>query len=167
MKSVTAVKKRVYAAVFFALVCVATIVIKVPSPYGGYLNAGDGVVLLSGAFMGPLYGAFAAGGGAALADLLSGYALYAPVTLILKALMAALAALFSKRFDKRPFIGRLVGGALAECLMILGYLLFESALYGFVPALAGVPFNAVQALLGLVTFVLFCTVFEKTTLRFR
>ncbi len=37
----------VMAAAFAALACVATMVVKVPSPTGGYMNLGDTVVLLS------------------------------------------------------------------------------------------------------------------------
>ena len=38
----------VMAAAFAALACVATMVVKVPSPTGGYMNRGDTVVLLGG-----------------------------------------------------------------------------------------------------------------------
>ena len=40
-------KKLVFAALFAALACVATMVIKIPTPTGGYIHAGDAVVLLS------------------------------------------------------------------------------------------------------------------------
>mgnify|MGYP000927516764 CR=1 FL=1 len=36
----------VMAAAFAALACVATMVVKVPSPTGGYMNLGDTVALL-------------------------------------------------------------------------------------------------------------------------
>ena len=38
----------VMTAAFAALACAATMVVKVPSPTGGYMNLGDTVVLLSG-----------------------------------------------------------------------------------------------------------------------
>ena len=41
-------RMMVMTAVFAALACVATMVIKVPSPTGGYMNLGDTVVLLGG-----------------------------------------------------------------------------------------------------------------------
>ena len=74
-----------------ALTCVATIVIKIPSPLNGYINLGDCIVLLSGWLLSPVYGFFAAGLGSALADLFSGYAAYAPATFLIKGLMALIA----------------------------------------------------------------------------
>ena len=45
-------KKTVFAALFAALTCVMTMLIKVPSPLKGYLNLGDSAVLVSGWFLG-------------------------------------------------------------------------------------------------------------------
>ena len=57
----------VMAAAFAALACVATMVVKVPSPTGGYMNLGDTVVLLGGYLLGPAWGALAGSIGPALA----------------------------------------------------------------------------------------------------
>ena len=84
--------RLVYTALFTALTTVATLVIQVPSPMSGYVNLGDAMVLLSAWILGPVYGTAAAGIGSMLADLLSGYAYYAPGTLIIKCLMAFVAA---------------------------------------------------------------------------
>lgn len=164
MNKASTTKKLVYAAVLSAMVCVATMVLKIPLPAHGYFNLGDGAVLLSGALLGPLWGPMSAGVGSALSDLLSGYALYAPVTFVIKALMAALFSLLETALAKRPLMARIVGGAAAELVMILGYLLFESVLYRFEAALAGVGANAVQALIGLAFGVLLTTVFEKNNI---
>ena len=63
------IRKLVLAALLAALVCVATMVVQIPSPMQGYVNLGDCFVLLSGWLLGPWYG-FAAGGiGSMLADI--------------------------------------------------------------------------------------------------
>ena len=67
------IKKIVVAALLAALVCLATMLFKVPSPMKGYLNLGDGIVLLAGWLLSPAYGFLAAGVGSALADVFSGY----------------------------------------------------------------------------------------------
>ena len=69
----TRVRTIVTTALMAALACVATMVIRVPSPTGGYMNLGDTVVLLGAFLLGPWYGALAGGIGSALADVLSGY----------------------------------------------------------------------------------------------
>ena len=61
--------KIVTAAMLAALTCVATMIIKIPSPLKGYMNLGDCVVLLSGWMLAPGYGFLAAGLGSALADV--------------------------------------------------------------------------------------------------
>ena len=42
------IKSLVMAALMAAMACVATMVIKIPTPMKGYLNLGDCIVLLSG-----------------------------------------------------------------------------------------------------------------------
>ena len=77
-------RNLVYTAMLMALCCVATLVIKIPTVTGGYLNAGDIVVVLAALLAGPLYGGVAAGFGSGLADVISGYMSYAPGTLVVK-----------------------------------------------------------------------------------
>ena len=117
--------RLVYTALFTALTTVATLVIQVPSPMSGYVNLGDAMVLLSAWILGPVYGTAAAGIGSMLADLLSGYAYYAPGTLIIKCLMAFVAAqvflaLQDKTKGKR--FAKVVSGLLAEIIMVVGNL---------------------------------------------
>ena len=81
----------VTAALLAALVCVATMLIKIPSPLKGYLNLGDGIVLLCGWFLSPVYGFLAAGIGSGLADLFAGYVIYVPATFVIKGVMAVIA----------------------------------------------------------------------------
>lgn len=159
----TTTQKIVISSMFAALVCVATMIIKIPSPLKGYINLGDCVVLLSGWILSPGYGFLAAGIGSALADILSGYTSYAPATFIIKGLMAIIAyksfLLLSKKLKSVP--SRIISGTFAEIIMIVGYLIFESFLYGFVPSLANVPANAVQGVAGIIISIMLIRVFEK------
>lgn len=161
MKNTT--QRIVISAMFTALVCVATMLIKIPSPLKGYLNLGDGIVLLAAWTLPLPYGVAAAGLGSALADLLSGYLVYAPATFVIKGLMAVVAyACCSQLFKKgKTNLSRVVGGILAELVMILGYFLFEGFLYGFVPSLVNIPANAVQGVAGIIIGVALIIIFEK------
>ena len=93
-------KKLVMAALLAALTCVTTMIITVPSPLKGYLNLGDSVVLLSGWLLSPAYGFLAAGLGSAMADIFSGYVIYAPATFVIKGLMAFVACIGFKLLSK-------------------------------------------------------------------
>ena len=156
-------KKIVISALMAALVCVATMIIKIPSPLQGYINLGDCIVLVSAWVLSPVYGFFAAGVGSALADLLSGYALYAPATFIIKGCMALVAfGIFKLMKNKtRKLPARLIGGILAEIVMVGGYFIFEGFLYGFGASLVNIPPNCIQGVAGIVIGLLLVKVFEK------
>ena len=144
-------KKIVFTALMAALICVATMVITIPTPLHGYINLGDALVLLSAWTLGPIYGCAAAGIGSSIADLFSGYAIYAPATFVIKGLMALVAwAVYKKIKKTRSTVFLCVSAIIAELLMVLGYYLFEGILYGFVPSLVNVPANLIQALGGVV-----------------
>ena len=65
------IKKLVTAALLAAMTCVATMIIKIPTPTFGYIHPGDGFVLLCGVVLGPLPGALAAGIGSMFSDIFS------------------------------------------------------------------------------------------------
>lgn len=146
-------KKLVTASVLTALTCVATLVVQIPSPMNGYVNLGDCIVLLSAWMLGPFYGAAAAGVGSMLADIISGYAFYAPGTLVIKALMALAAGAIYRVVSRRSdnFAAAHVPGALAsELIMIFGYCAYSGLLLGSGwGALASLPSNAAQGVLGM------------------
>ncbi|MEG0940650.1 MAG: ECF transporter S component [Oscillospiraceae bacterium] len=144
------VRKLVWAALFTALTTVATMVIQIPSPTGGYLNAGDALVILGAFFLGPVWGALAAGLGSALADIFAGYILYAPATLIIKGLMALVAGIILRKAkDNKRVFPAILGSVLAEIIMIVGYFAFTATFLGVgMGALAEIPGNCVQAVFG-------------------
>ena len=116
-------KKLVMSALFAALACIATMIIKIPVPGAyGYIHPGDVVVILSGIMLGPVHGFFAAGIGSALADLLSGYAIYAPATFVIKGLVALCGA-FAYRFmvRKSTIVSLLLCGLINVVFVVGGY----------------------------------------------
>ena len=160
----TKTQKIVIASLLAALCCVATMIIKIPSPLKGYLNLGDCIVLLSGWLLSPAYGFAAAGIGSDLADIFSGYIVYAPATFVIKGIMAIIAHFCFKcmynKLGNTP--SRIIGGALAEIEMILGYFIFEGFMYGFMPSVVNIPANAVQGVAGLVIGIILVKIFDKT-----
>ncbi len=143
-------KKIVLSALFAALVCIATMIIKIPSPLNGYVNLGDGFVLLAAWLLPPGFGFLAAGIGSALADLFSGYIIYAPITLFIKGIMALMAHLIFYKLKAKPLIAKFISAISAEFFMLLGYFIFEGIIYGFVPSLTNIPANSVQGLAGII-----------------
>ena len=144
-------KKLTLAGALAALATVFTLLIQIPSPTKGYINLGDTIVNLSAWILGPLYGGAAAGIGSALADLISGYTVYAPATLIIKAAMAVAAfyvyAQAAKKWKSLP--ARIASAIVSEIVMVTGYAVFAGFLYGSVAtAFLSVPENIVQGAVG-------------------
>ena len=140
------IRKLVLSAMFAALCCVATLVVQIPIATG-YLNIGEGMCLLSGLMLGPWYGMAAAGIGSGLADLLAGYGIYVPATLIIKALVALTAAQCFRLARASVLLAELP----AEVVMVAGYYAFETViLQEPAAAAASVPNNLLQAGIGIV-----------------
>ena len=128
--------------------CGATLLLtllSIPLPSGyGYVNLGDAGVFLCVCLLPGGLGALAAGVGAALADLILGWAVYAPVTLLIKGLTALLAGLALRRAKKAG-----LPLSLLCCLLVpLGYFLYETILLTAPVAAVNVLPNTLQAAIG-------------------
>ncbi len=183
MKQKQSTKFIVTAALLAAFSCVATMIIKIPTPTFGYIHLGDALVLLCGVILGPVYGGLAAGIGSMLADLFSGYVSFAPATLIIKAFTAVIAALLFRGLRKlfhteqssTKYLSLIISGAAAEAFMVIGYFVFEIFLAmlasgsftgttfaaGVSSSATGIPFNIVQGFVGIVITLVLLPILEK------
>jgi uncharacterized membrane protein len=163
------IRRIVTAALMAALVCVATLIIRIPSPMKGYINLGDGIVLLAGWMLLPQYGFFAAAVGSALADVFAGYVLYAPATFFIKGIMALVAFALAHPMQnaKKRIVFQLLGGVLAELVMVFGYFVFEGVLYGFGASALNLVANFVQAAAGLIVGILLVKLLERAKINLK
>lgn len=151
LHSISPAKKLAFAALFSALCCIGSVLIVIPLP-NGYFNMGDVFVMLSGWCLGPIYGGFAAAIGSALADIWSGYTLYAPATFLIKGVEALLAYFVWTAIkkliknEKLDVLPRAIAVITGELWMILGYFLFECILYGFGGATLSLFGNMLQGI---------------------
>ena len=168
--------KMVTSALMACLVLLATYIIRIPSPFTqGYIHFGDTMVFLSVLVLGKKGGAAAAGLGSALADVLGGYAAYAPWTFIIKALMAFIMGIFIEACIRKnkhhlklgsvpviEIVGMVVGGA----VMVLGYAIVDGVLAGnMVTGFLGAPFNVIQFAVGMVLATILAMALYKTPAR--
>ena len=175
--------KLVMSALFAALNVVGTL-IQIPIPTGfGYAHLGDAFVILSGVILGPLYGGIAAGIGSGIADVISGYAIYVPATIVIKFLEALIAGVIFRRFsnmEKKTKIDSqiiiAIGAFFGGIEMIVSYFLYEILLINLaasasdaksaiVTAAAGIPYNVVQALVAMVLAVVAYPIFKKIDIK--
>lgn len=175
------IKKVVVAALLAAMTCIATMIIKIPTPTLGYIHLGDGFVLLCGVVLGPIPGALAAGIGSMFSDIFSGYVSWAPATLIIKAMTGGIAGLLFHRLQytvknaKSRYAAIIIGGIVGEALMVFGYFVYEAMLAalgsgsfnqatlaaGIASSATGIPFNIVQGVAGIIISVLLLPILSK------
>ena len=155
-------KKISFTALFAALCCIGTIVITIPLP-NGYFNVGDVFVMLAGWCLGPVYGTIAAAIGSGLADVISGYTIYAPATFLIKGTEAFLAYfiwfLMKKiiKGEKWDILPRSISAVVGGVCMAVGYFLYELALYGFGGAMAALIGNFTQGACGAICAICLIT----------
>ncbi len=148
MQSNQSIRRLTTAGVLAAAIVLLTALVSIPMPGGlGYINLGDAGVLLAGILLGGGWGALCAGVASALADVLLGWAIYAPATFVIKGAVALVAWLLFRTLPKKI---RFAGLYIAALIVPLGYFLYESLLYGSASAVPNVPFNAMQCMIGAV-----------------
>jgi energy-coupling factor transport system substrate-specific component len=100
------------AAVMIAVVAVLTFAVQFPIPAsGGYIHFGDVGVFFTAFAFGPMIGLLGGGVGCAIADILSGYASWAPLTLVAHGLQGLVAGYFGKG---KGAMGMIVAWAVGE-----------------------------------------------------
>lgn len=156
-----------------ALVMAATSFFKVPVvATNGYIHLGDAMAFLSVIILGRRNGTIAAASGSALADLLGGYAHWAPWTFIIKAAMAFIAGTIlmaekngaenvtaekvtAENINVRNIKGSTVTSIIAmsagSLVMIAGYFTVQRFMYGnWAAPFAALPGNIIQGAAGVV-----------------
>ena len=163
MKKHISTKDITNIAIMATLVFIATFLIKIPS-LNGYTHIGDSMVIISALILGKKKGALAAGLGAALCDLLSGYMQYIIPTFLIKAIMVLIIAIIAENLINKTKFAWILGAIIGCTFQVVGYCLVETILYGFAGALASVPANIIQSIVGIALAVVLSTVLEKSNI---
>lgn len=138
-------------AISAAIVAVFTLVIRIPSPIGGYISLCDAAVSFAAYAFGPFTGFIAGGLGTAFADLVGGYPQWAVISFIVHGVEALLMGLIVRK-DSSSIVMRIVAAIVAVVIVSGGYLLLTTAfgLTVFSEAVLEVPANIVQSAVGAV-----------------
>lgn len=153
-KNISLTRKLTVTALISAIITVATMIIQIPIP-GGYIHAGDGIIIFAAVFFGPVFGAIAAGLGSMLADILTGFAIWAFPTLIIKSIMAFIIGKIAYQgsepsFNFKTYLGIFLGVS----WMVFGYYLLGGLIVdSFEVAFLSIPFNIIQGIGGVIIFL--------------
>lgn len=144
--NLSSVKFLTFAAVFTALTYVFTAFINIRLPIaanGGLVHLGNVPLFLCAIIFGKKIGAIAGGVGMALFDLLSGWTLWAPFTLVIVALMGYVVGTITERH--RGFGWDVLAISAACVIKVVGYYIAEGILYkNWIAPVTSIPGNLVQ-----------------------
>lgn len=158
----TTTRRICLTALFAAIIYVFTAYIHVPS-HTGYTHVGDAFLYLAACVFPAPYAAAAGAIGAGLADLLSGYGIWAPGTVIIKALTA-----FCFTSKKETIVNRrnILGIVPALVLCVGGYYLYEAIITGnFTTPALGIPGYFTQVALSAIVYALLGHAFDRVGLK--
>ena len=147
-------KRVVLSGIMVALVFLATYFTRIPIPMTqGYFNVGDTVIIVAAIMLGKRSGFLIGSMGSFLADVMSGYYLFAPLTLIVKGLEGyMIGSIASSYGDKKPTESKKILAILAGVLvMVAGYFIGEATVlklfdetFGMAAAVYELPLNLLQ-----------------------
>lgn len=150
--------------VFTAVIFIFTAYLHIPS-HTGYTHVGDAFVYLAACLLPLPYAAFAGAAGAFLADALTGFALWAPASIIIK---AAATIFFTAKANRVMTMRNALALLPASVLCIGGYYGYEALITGnTIAPLAGLWGYLTQCVLSSVLFLILATVSDKLNLRSR
>lgn len=157
-------KKIVITALFTAFIALLTMFPHIRLSAGiGYIHLGDALIIAAVFYIGK-YSIAAAAIGSAIADTILGFFLpYAPITFVIKGLMALSAYLVMGKSDTLPRI--IIAAIICEIIMFAGYFLFDTVLFGFAGAVGTLVFSLVQAASGIVIGTIICYIIRETRLK--
>lgn len=132
---------------------------------GGYIHFGDAFIYLAGCFLPMPYACAASAIGGGLADIMSGSAIWAIPTMIIKPLTVIwFTSKEDKLFNKRNIVAVILAGVVS----IVGYYLAQVILTGnWVASLLGIWGNIVQAIGSGVIFLIMAVAIDKVSLKKR
>ena len=144
------IKKMTIAGVFTALVFLLTAYLHIPVGTG-YVHIGDAFIYFAASMLPLPYGLFVGIGGAVLADCLSGFAVWAPASAIIK----GVAVLFFTRKSKIICVKNIIAVFLSWIVCIGGYYLYEAIITSnFIVPLASIGGNVLQCVFSTIAYII-------------
>jgi uncharacterized repeat protein (TIGR04002 family) len=158
------------SGLFAALIFIVTAYMHIPTGVG-YTHAGDGLIYLAACLLPTPYAVAAAVIGGALADGLTGFAVWIPATVVIKLLTALF---FTSKGEKIITVRNLLGIVPSLIVCVCGYSLYEGIVMteGFstatiVAAFGQTPAYCVQVVASTVLYVVVGTAFDKIGIKRR
>jgi len=157
----------IITSMLVALVFVSTVFINIKLPItanGGLVHLGTAMLFIASILFGPKKGALAGAIGMGLFDLMGGWALWAPITILARGLQGYIVGKIAwangRKGNSTAF--NITATIVSIPFMVAIYYIGEGILYAnWIAPLASIPGDLVQNVLGIIIAVPVCIVLKK------
>lgn len=166
-RSSTKTFNLILTAMLIALVFVATQLINIKLPItanGGLVHLGTAMLFIASILFGPKKAAIAGAVGMGLFDLINGYALWAPITIVARGLQGYVVGkiAWSNGRNGNSIVFNLIGTILSVPVMLAVYYLGEGIIFGnWIAPAASIFGNIVQNVVGIIIAIPACIALKK------
>ena len=169
-------RQMILASLFTAMIAVLTCYIKIPT-HNGYVHVGDSMIYLAACFLPTPFALFCGALGGMFADLLSGYAIYAIPTFIIKALLTLA---FDRKSDKLIVKRNVIALIVGAFITVIGYCIADAVIFSlssssfkdmffsatpWITAAYDMPANLIQAAASLAIFLALGAALDKIKIK--
>lgn len=157
----------VLTAILSTIVLVSTVFIniKLPIGQGGLIHLGSAALFTAAILFGPKKGALAGSIGMGLFDIFGGWIIWAPTTIIARALQGYIVGkiAWSKGHRGDNVMLNIVAAVASTPVMLAVYYIGQGIMYNnWVAPLASVPGDLIQSVIGLLIAIPLCLALKKT-----
>ncbi|WP_332645201.1 ECF transporter S component [Lysinibacillus sp. 54212] len=157
----------VITAILAALVFVATVFIniKLPIGQGGLIHLGTAMLFIAAILFGPKKGALAGAIGMGLFDIVGGWLIWAPTTIIARALQGYIVGkiAWSNGNKGNNITLNIIAAVVSMPVMISVYYVGQAIMFNsWIAPMASIPGDVIQCVVGLIIAIPVCIVLKKT-----
>ena len=159
----------ILTSMLIALVFVATLLLNIKLPItanGGLVHLGTAMLFIAAFLFGPKKAAIAGAVGMGLFDLVSGWTLWAPFTIVARGLQGYIVGkiAWSNGRNGNSVAFNLLGAIVSVPVMLAVYYLCEGILYNnWIAPVASIPGNIVQNVVGILVAIPVCIALKKVS----
>ncbi|SNS86350.1 Uncharacterized membrane protein [Bacillus sp. OK838] len=157
----------IITAMLIALVFLSTFFLNIKLPIaanGGLVHLGTAMLFIASILFGPKKAALAGAIGMGLFDIVGGWTLWAPITIVARGLQGYIVGkiAWSKGRNGTSIAFNVIATIVSIPFMIAVYYIGEGILYGnWIAPLASIPGDLVQNILGIIVAVPVCVTLKK------
>ncbi|WP_085992860.1 ECF transporter S component [Oceanobacillus senegalensis] len=159
----------ILTSMLIALVFVSTVFLNIRLPIaanGGLVHLGTAMLFIASILFGPKKGALAGAIGMGLFDLIGGWVLWTPITIVSRGLQGYIVGKIAWSSGRKgtSIAFNLIATIISIPFMVAVYYIGESILYGnWIMPLASIPGDLVQNILGIIIAIPACVVLKRVS----